>query len=96
MFGDPHLAASGGGLDDVGQRERGDADAVVVEHASCRPQGGVVATSAELEDGERRVAVVDGDPLSALVGVLHHAPNPAPRRVLVALPRVPQHLRGSG
>jgi hypothetical protein len=75
---------------------RGDADAVVVEHASCGAQGGVVATGADLENGERRVGVVDADALSALMGVLHHAARTGPCRVLVAMPRVAQHLCGSG
>ena len=95
-FGDTDLVTSGGGLDDVGQRERGDADAVVVEQASCGAQRGVVATGADLEDGERRIGVVDADALSALVGVLHHAASTGPCGVLVALPRVAQHLRGNG
>jgi hypothetical protein len=36
LFGDDHLAASGGGLDDVGQRECAKHDAVVVQDVSSR------------------------------------------------------------
>ena len=58
-------------------------------------QGGVVSAGAELEDGERRVRVVDTDALTTLVGVLHHPARTGPRGFLVALPCVSQHLRGS-
>ena len=36
LFGEARLGAPGGRLDDIGQHEWGDADAVVVEDASCR------------------------------------------------------------
>ena len=63
---------------------------------SRRAQRGVVPAGAELEDGERGVGMVDADALSALVCVLHHAPRAGSRRLVVALPRVAQDLRGSG
>ena len=91
-FGGVGLAASGGRLDEVGERERAEDDAVVVVDMSRRPKCGVVPTGAELEHGERGVGVVDADALSALVGVLHHAPGAGPGGVLVSLPRVAQHL----
>ena len=40
--------------------------------------------------------MVDADALATLVCVLHHAARAGPGRLVVALPRVEQHLRGSG
>ena len=90
------LAASGGGLDEVGERERAEDDAVVVVDMSRRPKRSVVPAGAELEHGERGVGVVDADALSALVRVLHHAAGPGPGGVLVPLPCVAQDLGGRG
>ena len=67
----------------------------MLENVLGSVQRGVVSTGAELEDGERRVGVVDADALSTLVGVLHHSASTGPRGFLVALPCVSQHLRGS-
>ena len=85
LSGEAHLGASGSGLDEIGQHEWGDADAVMVEDASRRAEGGVIPARAELEHGEREVGVVDADALAALVRVAHRAASTGPRGLLVRL-----------
>ena len=83
----------------TGRRTRRDRRARACRARCCRgrrqrraaAERGVVPTGAELEHGERRVGVVDGDALSALVGVLHHAPRAGPRR----RPRLPATRRAA-
>ena len=68
---------------------------MVVEMAR-RAERRVVPTSAQFEHGERGVGVIDAEALAALVRVLHHPTGTGPRGFLVALPRLSQHVRGSG
>ena len=89
--------ASDGRLDEVGEGERTEDDAVVVSRRVAPPERGVVLAGAELEHGERRVGVVDADALSAVVRrarITRRARIASPPRCPATRPE--HHVRGAG
>ena len=63
----------------------------MLDHVLRRAQRGLVASSAELEDGERRVGVIDAEALAALVAtrIIWRAPDQWLPRRLAMRPAAP-------